>query len=188
MRLILVSVVFALSMVSAACSGSPSSPIESGPATADAGGGATNALANGTCVFTLAGKSRSLPGFATMNGSGNLHVSCAAATDALLLQVGNGDYEGPGRYSFGPGLNRGSIEFEESSALYNSHGAKDPKMACVVDVTQAPASSLPPKGSPIAGTFRCTAVPRFAKSEDSISRTSEGGADFDEGAFRVSVR
>jgi hypothetical protein len=92
----------------AGCSGGSSGPIYTegpggggvGPSPVIPEGGSP--LANGTCSFTLDAKVYTLPGYAMMNGGGNLRIECGLSDMSLELGAGNATFDGPGEYPFLP--------------------------------------------------------------------------------------
>lgn len=144
-----------------------------------------NALANGTCTFQVEGKTYNLPGFATMNGSGNLRMPFTDGTVSLELRAGNGTYKGPGDYTFAPQLLDGDLTLNTPDADYDATvnlSGNDPRTACTITIT--PITDFAPKGSQIQGTFHCTAV--HYRNRDG---GGDGGAsDILNGAFNVVIR
>jgi hypothetical protein len=171
-----------------ACSGTASGSSSDGGSSAVPEGGSP--LATGTCAFTLDGKAYTLPGYATMNGSGNLRVECAAGDTSLELGAGNATYRGPAEYTFAPQkIDGGDLELTTSDAVYEATWGSDPKTACIVDVTKGVATDDPPAGSDVEGTFHCTAVPRLNKMGVGGHGTDVSGTfDITAGAFAVTVR
>jgi hypothetical protein len=190
---------FVFLLILPACGGSSGSSLignasSGGPDAAssvDASDGSPgNPLATGTCAFTIDGAAVSLPGFAAMNGSGNLQVRCADATRTFDLDVGNGTYEGPGSYAFSSQLNKGSMDFETSTHVYRvGSGTGGPATTCAVVITEAPPSNYAPKGSDIKGTITCTAALRFPKDEKGrAARESDGTFDLTGGSFALKAQ
>ncbi len=149
-----------------------------------------NPLATGTCAFTIDGTSFSLPGFAAMNGSGNLDVRCADGARKLDLDVGNGTYVGPGAYAFSEQLSRGSLDIETPTHFYRVNFARGgPATTCTVNITEAPASSFAPIGSAIKGTLTCTAVQRFPKdAKGRAANESDGSFALTGGGFALTIQ
>lgn len=182
-----------------ACSGSSGTDLvgagsSSGSSGSTPDGGAVDAsenpLATGTCGFAIDGTSFSLPGFAAMNGSGNLEVRCADATRKLDLDVGNGTYRGPGQYAFSDQLRRGSLDLETPTHFYRvGFSSGGPAATCTVNITEAPATSFAPLGSAIKGTLTCTAVQRFPKDDKGrAAKESDGSFNLTAGGFALSIQ
>ncbi len=181
------------------CSGSSGTDLigsasSSGGSNGNPDGGAVDAsenpLATGTCGFTIDGASFSLPGFAAMNGSGNLDVRCADGARKLDLDVGNGTYRGPGAYAFSEQLRRGSLDIETPTHFYKvgftNGGAAT---TCAVNITEAPDTSYAPIGSTIKGTLTCTAVQRFPKDEKGrAAKESDGTFNLTGGGFALAIQ
>jgi hypothetical protein len=148
-------------------------------------------LANGSCSFTLEGTAYDLPGYAMINGSGNMILDCATSAVALKLQIGDPTYDGPGEYTFAPNkIDGGNMTFTLSDHVYDATSGSNVATACIVDVSVAPPNnSNPPVGSAIQGTFHCTAVPRYPKQPNGVrALQSDGSADFTSGAFNLAIR
>ncbi len=172
------------------CSGDPQSAGGGGSSGGGAGGsGSGLPLANGTCSFAVAGATYGLPGYAEMNGGGNLRIECGSSDGQLELGVGNATFDGPGEYTFAPKkLDGGLLTFTTVDSVYDATAGTDFATGCVVDVNVSPVSQEPPTGSPIQGTFQCTSVPRYPFSNGERAEQSSGEFDFTNGAFNVTVR
>ena len=162
----------------------------SGPDAQFLDGSPDNPLATGTCVFTLDGTAYTLPGFSTMNGSGNLNVRCSDKEHELELDVGNSTYEGPGTYVFSSQLQKGSLKFSTPKAVYAvGFGNTSASATCTVVITEAPKSSFAQPGSTTKGTFTCTDVARFPKDEKGkVEKDSNGKFALTDGVFGMRVR
>ncbi len=180
-------------LLTVACGGSSTSTVggSSDGGAAGGDGGAGSPLANGMCSFTIAQQTYDLPGFANMNGSGNLVIQCATSAVSMELDVGNGSYQGPGQFSFSPKLRDGSLTITTATARYEAGSGNNIQTACTVTVSTAPVSDYPPAGSAIGGTFSCTAVPRYpVKNPDAgtFASASDGAFDIQSGAFNLAIR
>lgn len=175
------------SLLALGCSGDPqTSPVGGAPG-GDSGSGLP--LASGTCSFDLAGAGYTLPGYAMMNGSGNLRMEFGSNDVRLELGAGNATFDGPGEYAFAPQkLDGGLLTLTTADAEYDATSGNDLATACVVDVAVSPVSQDPPTGSVIQGTFQCTAVPRYPMSGGIRAEQSNGEFDFTNGSFNVTVR
>jgi hypothetical protein len=169
----------------AGCSGTSSVPIgdDGGAARVAAADGGATTLPTGTCSFDASGAiagSRTGVAFAKMNGSGNLIVTCGdlpdGADEELELDIGNGDYEGPGTYSLDEASSSGSITYTlDAPHRFEPKGASS---GCTATITVAPQTDFAPRGSTIAGTFTCHAL---------VARDG-GRLDLSSGAFSAPVR
>jgi hypothetical protein len=179
--------------LAAGCSGSSSGSVGAGDG--GGGGGPTipeggSPLANGSCSFTLGGAAYTLPGFASMNGTGNLRIACATSDVSLSLGIGNPTYKGPGEYTFSPKkLDGGLLRLTTSDALYDATTGTDVRTACIVELTKSPVTDDAPPGSPIGGTFSCSAVPHYAQAgTDKWAEKPDGTFDIRNGTFDLAVR
>jgi hypothetical protein len=187
-------IVFALLV--AACSGGTTTELQRSDApTEDASapapdaalldGHPDNPLATGWCNFTLGGRELQLPGYAWMNGSGNLKVECADAQSRADIDVGNATYRGPGRYEFSGRLNAGDVDLVTATHIYR---LEDDASACRVDVDEAPNSNLAPPGSQITLRLACQRLVGYPRGDDGRpTKSSDGRADVT-GSVRVLVR
>jgi len=110
----------------------------------------------------------------------NLDVTCggfpSASADKLLLNIGNGSYDGPATYDIDSTLAHGAVTLTIATSEYSAAAFS---AGCVVDLTTAPPGNDAPSGSSIAGTFSCTGL---------TTEQQDASIDIAGGAFNRTVR
>ena len=151
----------------------PGCGTEAAPVPAPSGGAgsgtATEPASSNRCSFVLvngdAKVSWSGTARARMNGSGNLLVRCtggpasSASTAELELHFGNGTFDGPRTYIADDFSSDGSVVYRPDESASFESWAEGASCSLVLD--QAPLEAWKnsvPRGGPIAGTFRCSAI------------------------------